>query len=55
MKPKPNRSPFADRREDVVPRGLRDLLATEAGARPHGEDERRGRRRRRTMTVRRAP
>lgn len=44
------RSPFADRREDIVPRSLRDLLATEAGA--AGKEGRR-RRRRRTMTARR--
>ncbi|WP_157433101.1 hypothetical protein [Actinomadura rifamycini] len=52
---KPTRSPFADRREDIVPRGLRDLLATDPGTPPRGEDERRRRRRRRVMAVRRAP
>ncbi|MFD0899345.1 hypothetical protein [Actinomadura sediminis] len=53
---KPTRSPFADRREDVLPRGLRDLLATEPdGPRRGGNERRRRRRQRRVMTVRRAP
>ncbi|MEV5827304.1 hypothetical protein AB0L25_17165 [Spirillospora sp. NPDC052242] len=55
VRPKRVRSPFADRREDVVPRGLRDLLAADPDAPPRGGDERRRRRRRRIMTVRRAP
>ncbi|WP_176611597.1 hypothetical protein [Actinomadura sp. WMMB 499] len=51
----PMRSPFTDRREDVVPRGLRDLLATEPAGHPRDDDEsrRRRRRQRRIMTVRR--
>ncbi|WP_207934566.1 hypothetical protein, partial [Actinomadura sp. KC06] len=44
------RSPFTDRREDIVPRTLRDLLATEA---PQVTNERRTRRQRKTLTVRR--
>jgi hypothetical protein len=44
------RSRFTEKREDIVPRSLRDLMAAEA-AQPR-DDERR-RRRRRTMTVRR--
>ncbi|MFV2172030.1 hypothetical protein ACFHW2_15240 [Actinomadura sp. LOL_016] len=52
---KPMRSPFADRHEDVVPRDLRDLLATEPAAGPRDDGERRRRRRqRKVMTVRRA-
>lgn len=43
------RSPFTDRREDIVPRSLRDLLATEAS---QAGNERRRRRQRKTMTVR---
>lgn len=50
---KPMRSPFADRREDVVPRDLRDLLATEPAAGPRDGDERRRRRQRKVMAVRR--
>ncbi|SNR38847.1 hypothetical protein [Actinomadura mexicana] len=44
------RSPFADRREDILPRSLADLLAAEA---PHSADEAPRRRQRRTRTVRR--
>ncbi|XRQ07153.1 hypothetical protein ACN3XK_63305 [Actinomadura welshii] len=44
------RSPFTDRREDIVPRSLRDLLAAEASQ--PGKEKRR-RRQRRTMTTRR--
>ncbi|WP_165978447.1 hypothetical protein [Actinomadura darangshiensis] len=44
------RSPFTDRREDIVPRTLRDLLAAEAA---QAADEKPRRRQRRTMTVRR--
>ncbi|WP_165966227.1 hypothetical protein [Actinomadura sp. 7K534] len=47
------RSPFTDRREDIVPRSLRDLLATEAAQAPRPADDRRRRRQRRTMTNRR--
>jgi hypothetical protein len=43
------RSPFADRREDILPRSLADLLATEA---PRADETPR-RRQRRTRTVRR--
>ncbi|GAA0245776.1 hypothetical protein GCM10009527_048100 [Actinomadura nitritigenes] len=44
------RSRFAERREDIVPRTLRDLIAADAAQRH--EDGRR-RRRRRIMPVRR--
>ncbi|MEU8798059.1 hypothetical protein [Spirillospora sp. NPDC048819] len=44
------RSPFTDRREDIVPRSLRDLLATEAS---QAANDKLRRRRRKTMTVRR--
>lgn len=44
------RSPFADRPEDIVPRSLRDLLATEAS---QVTKEKPRRRLRKTMTVRR--
>ncbi|GAA4239317.1 hypothetical protein GCM10022254_58940 [Actinomadura meridiana] len=44
------RSPFTDRREDIVPRTLRDLIAAEAS---RDTDERRPRRQRKTLTVRR--
>ncbi|MFI0369591.1 hypothetical protein ACH35V_17085 [Actinomadura sp. 1N219] len=44
------RSPFTDRREDIVPRTLRDLLAAEAS---QGTNERRTRRQRKTLTIRR--
>ncbi|NVI88264.1 hypothetical protein [Actinomadura sp. BRA 177] len=47
------RSPFIDRREDILPRSLRDLLATEAAA--QAADEKRRRRQRRIRTARRAP
>ncbi|WP_165964140.1 hypothetical protein [Actinomadura sp. KC216] len=46
------RSPFTDRREDIVPRTLRDLLATE-GSRSQVANERRPRRQRKTLTARR--
>ncbi|MGW3767549.1 hypothetical protein [Actinomadura verrucosospora] len=45
------RSPFADRREDILPRSLADLLAAEAS---RTEDEAPRRRQRRTTTARRA-
>ncbi|QXJ23115.1 hypothetical protein AGRA3207_004233 [Actinomadura graeca] len=44
------RSPFTDRREDIVPRTLRDLIAAEAAQAP---DEQRRRRPRKTMNARR--
>ncbi|HEY8478211.1 MAG TPA: hypothetical protein VIL71_00130 [Spirillospora sp.] len=44
------RSPFTDRREDIVPRSLRDLLATDEA--PATEEGHR-RRRRRMMITRR--
>ncbi|GGT62901.1 MULTISPECIES: hypothetical protein [Actinomadura] len=44
------RSPFADRREDILPRSLAELLAAEAS---HAADEPPRRRQRRTRTVRR--
>ncbi|MGH3239590.1 MAG: hypothetical protein ACRDNL_04365 [Spirillospora sp.] len=44
------RSPFTERREDIVPRSLRDLLAAEA---PQVTNERRPRRQRKTLTARR--
>jgi hypothetical protein len=44
------RSPFTDRREDIVPRTLRDLLAAEA---PDAANETPRRRQRRVRTVRR--
>ncbi|MES9536822.1 MULTISPECIES: hypothetical protein [unclassified Actinomadura] len=44
------RSPFADRREDILPRSLADLLAADA---PRAADETPRRRQRRTRTVRR--
>ncbi|NYD48422.1 hypothetical protein BJY14_004405 [Actinomadura luteofluorescens] len=44
------RSPFADRREDILPRSLADLLAAET---PRTGDEAPRRRRPRPMTVRR--
>lgn len=44
------RSPFTDRREDIVPRSLRDLLAAEASQAANDQPRRR---QRRTMTVRR--
>ncbi|WP_165950391.1 hypothetical protein [Actinomadura sp. GC306] len=47
------RSPFTDRREDIVPRSLRDLLATEAAQAARTANEKRRRRQRRTMTNRR--
>jgi hypothetical protein len=47
------RSPFIDRREDILPRSLRDLLAAEAAA--QAADGRRRRRQRRVRTARRAP
>ncbi|HLV73147.1 hypothetical protein FHX41_5983 [Actinomadura hallensis] len=43
------RSPFADRREDIVPRRLRDLLAADAY---QPAKEKRRRRQRRTLTRR---
>ncbi|NDU74282.1 hypothetical protein GWI34_16805 [Actinomadura sp. DSM 109109] len=43
------RSPFADRREDILPRSLADLLA----APPRAEDEAPRRRQRRATKVRR--
>ncbi|NKZ03103.1 hypothetical protein [Actinomadura latina] len=46
------RSPFTDRREDILPRSLRELLAAEA---PQTGNERRRRRQRRLRTARRAP
>ncbi|MFI0412199.1 hypothetical protein [Actinomadura sp. 3N508] len=46
------RSPFTDRPEDIVPRTLRDLLDTEA-SRSQVTNERRPRRQRKTLTVRR--
>lgn len=52
------RSPFIERREDILPRSLRELLAAEAAAQtaqaPSG-NERPPRRQRRIRTVRRAP
>ncbi|MDL4816622.1 hypothetical protein [Actinomadura opuntiae] len=45
------RSRFTERREDIVPRTLRDLLATEVAPRVPGDGRRR--RRRRTTAVRR--
>ncbi|MGI5205788.1 hypothetical protein ACQEU6_29960 [Spirillospora sp. CA-108201] len=44
------RSPFADRREDILPRTLADLLAAEAS---RDEDRAPRRRTRRAMTTRR--
>ncbi|WP_171064217.1 hypothetical protein [Actinomadura soli] len=44
------RSPFTDRREDIVPRTLRDLLAADAS---QVTNEKRPRRQRKTLTVRR--
>ncbi|WP_168221177.1 hypothetical protein [Actinomadura sp. WMMA1423] len=44
------RSPFADRREDILPRSLADLIASEP---PHPAGETPRRRPRRTRTVRR--
>ncbi|MGP4022939.1 hypothetical protein [Actinomadura sp. 3N407] len=44
------RSPFTDRREDIVPRSLRDLLAADAS---QAGNERRRRRQRKTVTARR--
>ncbi|GGQ01277.1 hypothetical protein BKA00_005428 [Actinomadura coerulea] len=44
------RSPFADRREDILPRSLADLLAAESSG---AEDEAPRRRQRRAMTARR--
>lgn len=44
------RSPFTDRREDIVPRSLRDLLAAEAS---QAANERRRRRQRKAMAARR--
>lgn len=48
------RSPFIDRREDILPRSLRDLLAATEAAQA-AANERPRRRQRRTKTVRRAP
>ncbi|MFB4305015.1 hypothetical protein [Actinomadura sp. GTD37] len=47
------RSPFTDRREDILPRSLRDLLAAEAAQ--AANEERPRRRQRGTRTLRRAP
>lgn len=50
------RSPFADRREDILPRSLADLLAaatSRAGETSRAGDEAPRRRRPRPMTVRR--
>lgn len=44
------RSPFTDRREDILPRSLRDLIAAEAS---QAEKEAPRRRQRRTVTARR--
>jgi hypothetical protein len=44
------RSPFTDRREDIVPRTLRDLIAADASQPAEG---RRRRRQRKAMTARR--
>ena len=44
------RSPFADRREDIVPRSLSDLIATEA---TQALDEQRRRRPRKAIISRR--
>ncbi|NEA27564.1 hypothetical protein [Actinomadura bangladeshensis] len=52
------RSPFIERREDILPRSLRELLAAEAAAQPgraRPGDDRPRRRQRRLRTVRRAP
>ncbi|MER7545081.1 hypothetical protein [Actinomadura sp.] len=46
------RSPFTDRREDILPRTLRDLLAVDPAP---ASKERRRRRQRRIRTARRAP
>jgi hypothetical protein len=51
MRPTAQRTRFAEKREDIVPRTLRDLIAADAAHRL-GEDGRR-RRRRRIMTARR--
>ncbi|WP_165495027.1 hypothetical protein [Actinomadura roseirufa] len=44
------RSRFTERREDIVPRSLRDLIATEAA---QSADEKRRQRSRKIMTLRR--
>ncbi|WP_157430319.1 hypothetical protein [Actinomadura macra] len=44
------RSPFTDRREDIVPRSLSDLIAAEAA---QASDEQRRRRPRKAMNSRR--
>ncbi|GAA1788300.1 hypothetical protein [Actinomadura chokoriensis] len=52
------RSPFIERREEILPRSLRELLAAEAAAPPgrvRSGSERPRRRQRRLRTVRRAP
>ncbi|MFA1540148.1 hypothetical protein [Actinomadura monticuli] len=46
------RSPFIDRRRDILPRTLRDLIAADAA---QAAKDRPRRRQRRTKTVRRAP
>jgi hypothetical protein len=51
MRPTAQRTRFAEKREDIVPRTLRDLIAADAAQRLD-EDGRR-RRRRRIMTARR--
>ncbi|HEU5028170.1 MAG TPA: hypothetical protein VFV01_24835 [Spirillospora sp.] len=51
MRPTAQRTRFADRREDIVPRTLRDLIAADAAQRLDEDGHRR--RKRRIMTARR--
>ncbi|GAA2125822.1 hypothetical protein [Actinomadura napierensis] len=53
MRSTATRSRFTERREDIVPRTLRDLIAADAARPGDRADDDRRRRRRRTTAVRR--